>query len=53
MSLRAGADGDVASAGLDPNDLRAERERYSAGMQEASTKLFSEWLDGLGLQRSL
>lgn len=53
MSLGAGTDGDLASAGLDPDELRAERTRYSAGMQEASAKLFSEWLDGLGLQRSL
>jgi GMP synthase (glutamine-hydrolysing) len=44
---------DASASALDPGALRAERERYSADMQEASQKLFSEWLDGLGLRKSL
>ena len=32
---------------LDTEALRAERERYSAAMQEASRRAFSEWLEQL------
>jgi GMP synthase (glutamine-hydrolysing) len=42
---------EVAAAGLDPEDLRRDRDRFSSGMQEASRALFSEWLDGLDRRR--
>jgi GMP synthase (glutamine-hydrolysing) len=32
---------------IDPDALRLQRERYSAGMQEASRAAFAEWLGGL------
>lgn len=38
---------EVAAEGLDADTLRADRARYSARMQEASARMFSEWLDGL------
>jgi GMP synthase (glutamine-hydrolysing) len=46
------ADGSVALAeqNLDAEALRDERARYSAAMQDASRRAFSEWLDAL--QRS-
>lgn len=43
---------EVAAEGLDPDSLRDERARYSAGMQAASRAMFSEWLDGLDPQRN-
>lgn len=44
--LRA-SESEVEAEGLDPEHLRAERARYSAAMQDASRRMFSEWLDGL------
>ncbi|MFC6356632.1 glutamine amidotransferase [Luethyella okanaganae] len=44
--LQASAD-ELMAEGVDADELRRERERYSAGMQEASRRLFGEWLDGL------
>ncbi|WP_285114425.1 glutamine amidotransferase [Leifsonia sp. fls2-241-R2A-40a] len=32
---------------IDPDAMRRDREVYSAAMQEASRRAFSEWLDGL------
>jgi GMP synthase (glutamine-hydrolysing) len=35
---------DLVEQSLDADTLRADRERYSAAMQEASRRAFSEWL---------
>lgn len=43
---------ELAEEGLDADALRAEHGRYSPGMQVASRALFSEWLDGLDLQKT-
>ncbi|MGO4689954.1 glutamine amidotransferase [Glaciibacter sp. 2TAF33] len=43
---------ELEAEGLDVDRLRADRERYSRGMQEASRLMFSEWLDGLGPRRT-
>jgi GMP synthase (glutamine-hydrolysing) len=43
---------EVVAEGLDPEALRSERARYSAGMQAASRAMFSEWLDGLDPRRT-
>lgn len=43
---------EVAATGLDAEELRRERALYSAGMQEASRAMFSEWLDGLDPQKT-
>jgi GMP synthase (glutamine-hydrolysing) len=43
---------EVVAEGLDPELLRADRARYSAGMQDASRRMFSEWLDGLDPRRN-
>ncbi|MGD8166283.1 glutamine amidotransferase-related protein [Herbiconiux sp. P16] len=37
----------VAAAGYDPAALRAERERYGAGMQTASQRMLAEYLERL------
>jgi GMP synthase (glutamine-hydrolysing) len=44
--VRDGAD-ELGEHAIDADALRAERERYSARMQEASRAAFSEWLEGL------
>jgi GMP synthase (glutamine-hydrolysing) len=44
--------GELSAEGLDLASLRQERERYSKRMQEASRRMFSEWLDGLDPQRT-
>jgi len=49
--LRASA-AEIAAEGLDADELRLERGRYSSGMQEASRAMFSEWLDGLDPRRT-
>ena len=41
-----GAD-ELAEHAIEPDALRAERQRHSARMQDASRAAFSEWLDGL------
>ena len=38
---------ELSDEALDADALRAERERYSAAMQEASRRAFSEWLEQL------
>jgi GMP synthase (glutamine-hydrolysing) len=43
---------EVAAEGLDAEDLRRERSRYSGPMQQASRLMFSEWLDGLAPRRT-
>lgn len=48
----AASEAEVAAEGLDPSDLRRDRERYSPGMQNASRAMFSEWLDGLDPRRT-
>jgi GMP synthase (glutamine-hydrolysing) len=48
----ASSAGEVSAEGLDLTSLRQERERYSKRMQEASRRMFSEWLDGLDPQRT-
>jgi hypothetical protein len=42
-----GDDAYVRGAGYDPEELRAERQRYSAPMQEASARMLDEYLSGL------
>jgi GMP synthase (glutamine-hydrolysing) len=49
--LRA-SEPEVKAEGLDPEHLRAERARYSDAMQDASRRMFSEWLDGLDPQKT-
>ncbi|HYI34086.1 MAG TPA: glutamine amidotransferase [Glaciibacter sp.] len=49
--LRA-SESEVLAEGLDPEHLRAERARFSAAMQDASRRMFSEWLDGLDPRRT-
>ena len=44
--VRDGA-AELAEHAVDADALRAERDRYSARMQEASRAAFSEWLEGL------
>jgi GMP synthase (glutamine-hydrolysing) len=44
--VRDGAD-ELGEHAIDADALRAERERYSAAMQQASRAAFSEWLEGL------
>jgi GMP synthase (glutamine-hydrolysing) len=46
------SESEVLAEGLDPEQLRAERARYSGAMQDASRLMFSEWLDGLDPQRT-
>lgn len=43
---------ELLAEGIDADDLRGERGRYSPGMQEASRAMFSEWLDGLDPRRT-
>ncbi|TFB56680.1 glutamine amidotransferase [Cryobacterium tagatosivorans] len=43
---------ELLAEGVDADDLRRERARYSAAMQDASRAMFSEWLDGLDPQRT-
>lgn len=43
---------ELEAEGIDADELRRERTRYSAGMQEASRAMFSEWLDGLDPRRT-
>ena len=43
---------EVLAEGLDAEQLRRDRARYSSGMQQASRAMFSEWLDGLDPQRT-
>lgn len=38
---------EIAAAGLDPRDLRAETARHSPELREAGTRLFADWLAGL------
>ncbi len=46
------SEAEVRAEGLDPDQLRSERERYSERMQAASRQMFSEWLDGLDPRRT-
>ncbi|AMB59705.1 glutamine amidotransferase [Microterricola viridarii] len=39
--------GELAAEGIDADALRAENERYNAAMQQASRRMFSEYLDGI------
>ncbi|MCU1634833.1 MAG: glutamine amidotransferase [Cryobacterium sp.] len=43
---------ELEKEGLDAEELRRDRERYSAGMQEASRLMFSEWLAGLDSKKT-
>jgi len=43
---------ELLAEGVDADDLRLERTRYSAAVQDASQAMFSEWLDGLGPRRT-
>ena len=43
---------ELLAEGIDADDLRRERARYSTGMQEASRAMISEWLDGLDPRRT-
>jgi GMP synthase (glutamine-hydrolysing) len=43
---------ELVAEGIDADELRSERGRYSPAMQAASRAMFSEWLDGLDLQRT-
>lgn len=38
---------ELVAEGIDADALRADNERYNATMQEASRRLFSEYLDGI------
>ena len=43
---------ELLAEGVDADELRRERSRYSAAMQDASRAMFSEWLDGLDPRRT-
>jgi GMP synthase (glutamine-hydrolysing) len=49
----SGSEDEVIAEGLDPEELRSERARYSEAMQVASRRMFSEWLDGLDSRRTV